>query len=391
MAADENQSQERSDQWSKEQGQKSSFCVTDGSLSSWEFGAGTSIPEVQRTGCTPRWHCKRWFWFVRSVHWTRIISNSNDSRKSHGYQIKRSRMFRTNGGCSIRWNSGQHGWCINVTKNSKVRMPRHLDASTTTQMAQIMVQYGRPSCSSWKESVRSSFGRTIVVGKAIWEISFGKRLGKSFKLGMFLCQPSKRTILVSVRGRCQIGRQDRKHRSDPENSHERRRSGRTNIISWPCVFGCSRTECHVSKDIVAHYRDIFGDFYGSQGKATTRAMDDHQFKEEENESVGESSTVCSQIVLRCLCLARIWRPDISWSVNKLVRAVTKWTKTCDKRLARLISYIHHINDDRQYCYVGNTAQHCRQGLFQDLDFADFEDSKSTSGGILCIFGSHLCQ
>ena len=32
---------------------------------------------------------------------------------------------------------------------------------------------------------------------------------------------------------------------------------------------------------------------------------------------------------------------------------------------------------------------CRLGLFQDSDFAgDLEDSKSTSGGTLCIFGSH---
>ena len=31
----------------------------------------------------------------------------------------------------------------------------------------------------------------------------------------------------------------------------------------------------------------------------------------------------------------------------------------------------------------------RLGLFQDSDFAeDLEDSKSTSGGTLCIFGSH---
>ena len=44
---------------------------------------------------------------------------------------------------------------------------------------------------------------------------------------------------------------------------------------------------------------------------------------------------------------------------------------------------------KQYCHVGNTAKQCRMGLFQDSDFAgDFEDSKSTSGGTLCIFGSH---
>ena len=39
--------------------------------------------------------------------------------------------------------------------------------------------------------------------------------------------------------------------------------------------------------------------------------------------------------------------------------------------------------------MSNTVKQCRLGLFQDSDFAgDLEDSKSTSGGTLCIFGSH---
>ena len=124
-------------------------------------------------------------------------------------------------------------------------------------------------------------------------------------------------------------------------------------------------------------------------KVAAPCMDDHQFKEEVNESVGELSTVCLQIVLTCMYLARIGRPDILWSVNKLARSVTKWTKSCDKRLARLISYIHHTCEVRQYCYVGNTEQQCTSGLFQNSDFAgDLEDSESTSGGLLCMFGSH---
>ena len=37
----------------------------------------------------------------------------------------------------------------------------------------------------------------------------------------------------------------------------------------------------------------------------------------------------------------------------------------------------------------NTAKQCRLGLFQDSDLAgDLEDSKSTSGGTLCVSGSH---
>ena len=88
-------------------------------------------------------------------------------------------------------------------------------------------------------------------------------------------------------------------------------------------------------------------------------------------------------------MARIGRPDILCSVNKLGRSITKWTKACGKRPNRLISHIHHTCEYKQYCYVGNTAHQCRLGLFQDSDFAgDLDDSKSTSGGTLCILGSH---
>ena len=35
-----------------------------------------------------------------------------------------------------------------IIENSQIGVSRHLDSSTTTQMAKIMVQYGRPSRSS---------------------------------------------------------------------------------------------------------------------------------------------------------------------------------------------------------------------------------------------------
>ena len=103
-------------------------------------------------------------------------------------------------------------------------------------------------------------------------------------------------------------------------------------------------------------------------KVSTPCIDDRHFKEEEMKSVGELSQVCSQIVLKCFYLARVGRPDILWSVNTLARSITKWTKSCDKQLNRLISYIHHTCEYKQYCYVGNTAKQCRLGLCQDSDF-----------------------
>ena len=143
-----------------------------------------------------------------------------------------------------------------------------------------------------------------------------------------------------------------------------------------------------AKKCVERYCELANKTTQQLYKVSTPCIDDHHFKEEELKSVGVMSQVCSQIVLKCLYFARIGRPDILWSVNKFARSITKWTKACDKRLCRLITYIHHTCKYKQYCYVGNTAKQCRLGLFQDSDFAgDLEDSKSTSGGTLCILGS----
>ena len=150
-------------------------------------------------------------------------------------------------------------------------------------------------------------------------------------------------------------------------------------------LGCTQRQCELSKDIVDKYRTMFESrisagateklpcsenlrisswSYHMEGhakkcveryceiankttqqlcKVSTPCLDDHHFKEEELKSVGELSKVCSQIVLKCLHLARIGRPDILWSVHKLARSITKWTKACDKRLSRLISYIHYTH------------------------------------------------
>ena len=61
-------------------------------------------------------------------------------------------------------------------------------------------------------------------------------------------------------------------------------------------------------------------------KVATPCIDDHQFKEEELKSLGELSEVCSQVVLTCPYFSRSGGPDILWSVNKLARSITKWSR-----------------------------------------------------------------
>ena len=43
-------------------------------------------------------------------------------------------------------------------------------------------------------------------------------------------------------------------------------------------------------------------------------------------------------------------------------------EACDKRLIRLISYIHHTCEYRQYCHMCNTAQAMQTGTVSKLRF-----------------------
>ena len=175
-------------------------------------------------------------------------------------------------------------------------------------------------------------------------------------------------------------------------------------------LGCTQRACETSKDIVDNHAHMFASrisarateklpssgrpdanistwFHDMEGhakkcvernyelanettqqlyKVATPCLDDHQFKEEELGSVGELPKCCSQIVLKCQYLARIGRPDILWSVNKLARTVTKWTRACDKRLARLICYIHHTSEFQQCCHVGKYCTTVQVGTVSGL-------------------------
>ena len=132
-------------------------------------------------------------------------------------------------------------------------------------------------------------------------------------------------------------------------------------------LGCTQRQCEISKDVVDNYRTMFESrisaggteklpysekirisswSYDTEGhakkcverycelannttqqlyKLSTPCIDDHNFKEE-LKSAGELSKVSSQIVLKCLYLARIGRPDILWSVNKLARSIANGPK-----------------------------------------------------------------
>ena len=69
-------------------------------------------------------------------------------------------------------------------------------------------------------------------------------------------------------------------------------------------------EGHAQKTCVERYCEVANKKTKQLYKVSSPCLDDHQIKKEELESVGEFSKVCTQIVLKCLYLARIGGPDI---------------------------------------------------------------------------------
>ena len=238
-------------------------------------------------------------------------------------------------------------------------------------------------------------------------------------------------ILVCVCGWHKIGWKETKHWSDVEGTQQRSWFGRTNIIPRSCIPGmhpktmrnkqryCWQLQNHVR---IQNFRrsnwkftELGKNWVFLRGPTMWKVMPRNAWNvivnqltklvndfikyqlhvlmtinpKKKNWNPWEKCQMYALNFLKSLYLARIGGPHSLWSVNKLARAITKWTRACDKRWARSISYIHFTSECKQYCHVGNTAPQCRLGPFQDADFADdLEDSKSTPGGTLCIFGGH---
>ena len=212
------------------------------------------------------------------------------------------------------------------------------------------------------------------------------------------------------------------------NIHERCWFRRTDIILWPCLFGLYSTRMSnkqgYSRQLPKYvriqdfcwswgktisFREIGCEYFSSWScdmevmqrsawkdvanwhtkqlnsctKSQHHALTTITLKKKKWDLLENCMKFAHRLFWNVYILACIGRLDILWSINKLVRAVTKWTKACDKRLPRLISYIHH------QCEYSTTMQN---RIVSGFWFCrDPEDSKSTSGEFLCFFWkSKIC-
>ena len=97
---------------------------------------------------------------------TCLLSVPKDCCKSNGCYCKTTRLWRTSSWCSICLHSIKIGGRSQIARNSRVRMSRHMDTSSATQMAEILGTHWRPSGTPWKNLFWTPIER-IIVGKTI--------------------------------------------------------------------------------------------------------------------------------------------------------------------------------------------------------------------------------
>ena len=119
---------------------------------------------------------------------------------------------------------------------------------------------------------------------------------------------------------------------------------------------------------------------------TTPCLPESNMTDEELARVGELSSISSRILMRCLWLSRLARPDIAFAVQRLASRVTKWTRWEDRQAYRLISYLHTTSEHVMKLTVGPN-QHPSLSVFTDSDFASRPYTAKSTSGIVYVMTS----
>ena len=101
----------------------------------------------------------------------------------------------------------------------------------------------------------------------------------------------------------------------------------------------------------------------------------------DNEEPGLYASLAPSLLMKPLYLARCARPELAFTIAKLARRITRWTRADDRAVDRMYSY---INGTSKYTLSGSLAVGCAPTLllrdFPDADLAgDSETARSTSG------------
>ena len=134
-----------------------------------------------------------------------------------------------------------------------------------------------------------------------------------------------------------------------------------------------------AKGIVEFFCEMTGTQREKLRKVTTPCLPESNMTNEELSNVGELGSFASRILMRCLWISRLARPDIAFAVQRLASRVTRWTKWEDRQMYRLVSYLHSTSEHVMKLRA-DPGQPPTLQVFTDSDFASCpHTAKSTSG------------
>ena len=119
------------------------------------------------------------FWSLCSFYWNGLVCVPDDCCKNNGCYCRITRLRRTSSWCSIRVHSGKTGRRSQIAQNSKVRMSRRMDTSSTTQNC---LNHGQTLKIQWYFS-NGICTLLTSCGKDNLKMSYWKFDGKKYRIG----------------------------------------------------------------------------------------------------------------------------------------------------------------------------------------------------------------
>ena len=141
-----------------------------------------------------------------------------------------------------------------------------------------------------------------------------------------------------------------------------------------------------AEQFVDLYLDIAGLDIKSLRRVATPHVSDNGLADELYEAAGSMKAHAAKVLMKGLWLARLARPDISYSVGRLASRITVWTRAEDIHLHRLVSYVHWTKEYSMVCQAGG-LETTELHVYADADLASCVHSARSTSGMMIILES----
>jgi hypothetical protein len=137
------------------------------------------------------------------------------------------------------------------------------------------------------------------------------------------------------------------------------------------------------RSCVEKYVELAGKNARPLRKVDTPFLDEASGGDAGDDAAGELQPIAARVLMKVLYGARMARYDLLRPCCFLATKITKWTRSCDKALHRLMCYLHSTPDTRMCGWVGDDVKSWELVLYADADFAGDRETPVRPAGCFC--------